>query len=391
VRPANTRRLRTTWRACVVLGAAVLVLRAPAQQPSRELAATRHDPSARQAATIDANRIEGHEKCVDCHKAELRAWSASKHATRAFDLLLADSALGYAKGLGIAPENIARKSLCADCHATPQQDAASGRSTVLPSVSCEACHNPSGGEDGWLNAHTVYGPPGTKREQETSQHYEERIARCRQAGQLRTSDLYLLAKRCFACHVVSDEKLALAGHTHPKGDFELVKKSLGEVRHNLFLDPSKNAEAPTLWTSGLRHGPGRTAKGRLRVMFVVGQLVDLETSLRSLSAAAQDGDFSGMMEKRASKAFLVLSEDLLEEVKKTKLPEVAQLVQEVKPTMEKLDSDGFSTDDRRLYAEAAAKVAQAANNFARRDGGDLGELDELDLIPTGPFEDVFQP
>ncbi|MBI1902579.1 MAG: hypothetical protein HYS13_15870 [Planctomycetia bacterium] len=384
--------LRVTWRSWVLLAAAVLVIRAGAQQPARQAAAPRQADTARQTGEIDPTRIEGHEKCVDCHKTELRAWSASKHSTRAFDLLrAAPTALEYATKLGITPENIARKSLCVECHATPQHDAASGRVTVLPGVSCETCHNPSGGTDGWLNAHAVYGPPGTKREEESPAHYEERMARCREAGQLRTSDLYLLAKRCFSCHVVDDEKLAQAGHEHPKGDFELVEKSLGEVRHNFFIDPAKNAQASTLWIDPLRHSPGRSAAGRMRAMFVVGKLVDLETSLRSLATATKDDDFSSKMEKRISKAFAVLSEDLLAELKRTKLGELEQLVKDIQPTLEKLGADGFSTDDRRLYLEAAGKVARAATQFADRDGSELGELDELDLIPKGPFDGVFQP
>lgn len=341
--------------------------------------------------TPDPNRIEGHAKCVDCHKTEVRALLASKHATRAFDLLrTAPTAKDYAEKLGIAPQDIARNSLCVNCHATPRRDEASGRLTVLPSVSCEACHNPAGGASGWLNAHAVYGPTGTRREQESAAHYRQRAARCRDAGQLRSTDLYALAKRCFACHVVGDEKLAEAGHDHGNG-FELAAKTSGEVRHNFLLDPRVNAEAPTLWTDPLHHGAGRNAAGRKRVMFVVGQLVDLETSLRSLATATAEGDFSDLLVGRIEDAYELLSEDLLDEAKNTDLPEVKQAVAAVEPVWKKLDDDGFSPDDRQLYRDAAERVAQAAREFAQRDGNNLVEIDELRLLPEGPFEGLFQP
>ena len=41
--------------------------------------------------------------------------------------------------------------------------------------------------------------------------------------------------------------------------------------------------------------------------------------------------------------------------------------------------------------KTAEAVAKAARRFAARDGSKLAEIDELDLIPEGPFERVFQP
>ena len=342
------------------------------------------------AAAVDPARIEGHQKCVDCHASELKAWFASKHATRAFDLLrTAPTSRQYAQRLGIRPEDIARKSLCVNCHATPQIDHG-GRSRVISGVSCEACHNGSGGEDGWLNPHAVYGPPGTRRNQETDRHYAQRRETCRQAGQLGSSELYDLAKRCFACHVVGDEALADAGHDHGDG-FELVEKMLGEVRHNFFLDPADNAEVATLWTDSQRQGPGRTAAGRKRVMLVVGQLVDLETSLINLTGASEENDLSDLMIERIEDAFAFLAEDLLEELEDTELPEIEEVVDVVEPVLERLDDDGYDPRDRQLYLDAAAEVARVARGFAQRDGNNLQEIDELDLLPEGPFEGVFEP
>jgi len=342
------------------------------------------------ASTFDASRIEGHAKCVDCHAQEIKAWRASKHATRAFDLLrTAPTSIEYAKKLGIRPTDIARNSLCTTCHATQQRDDA-GRLRVLSGVSCEACHNGSGGEDGWLNAHAAYGPRGTRREEESVDHYARRTATCEKAGQFRSANAYQLVKRCFECHVVGNEALAEAGHDHGDG-FEFVTKALGEVRHNFFLDRQSNAEVATLWTDSLHHGSGRNAAGRKRVLFVLGQLVDLEISLRNLATATDENDFSDLMIERIEDAWGLLVEDLLEELTETALPEVEEATKAVEPILEKLDDDGFAPADAKLYLAAATIVGKAAKQFATRNGNDLKELDDLDLLPEGPFEGVVQP
>lgn len=342
------------------------------------------------APVVDSTRVEGHAKCVDCHLQEIKAWQASKHATRAFDLLrTAPTSLEYAEKLGIRPADIARNSLCTTCHATQQRDEAQ-RLHVLTGVSCEACHNASGGDDGWLNAHAAYGPRGTRREEESAEHYQQRSATCRKAGQFRSANAYDLVKRCFECHVVGNEALAEAGHDHGDG-FEFVTKVLGEVRHNFFLDPHTNAETATLWTDSLHHEAGRNAQGRKRVLFVLGQLVDLETSLKSLATATDENDFSDLMVERIEDAWGLLAEDLLEELEETEIPEVAEATQAVEDILEKLDDDGFDPDDKEDYSNAATIVSRAAKRFAGRNGNELSELDALDLIPTGPFDGVFQP
>lgn len=348
------------------------------------------EPEIVRPTSLDPTRVEGHDKCIDCHKPAVRAWLASKHATRAFDLLrTSPTSREYAEKLGIRPADIARKSLCIHCHATPRVDQA-GRVTVFGGVSCESCHNASGGANGWLNRHAVYGPRGTRRAQESDSHYEARVAACKSAGQLRSDNLYQLAKRCFECHVIGDEKLAEAGHKH--GDrFELVTRMLGEVRHNLFLNPTKNAETATLWTDSLHNPTGRASSGRRRVAFVVGQLVDLETSLRSLARATEENDLTDLLMDRIEDAFGLLAEDLLEEVEETELPEIEQAVEAVAPIFEKLDDDGFSPDEKKLYLDAALQVSEAAQAFAARDGNGLAEIDDLDLLPEGPFEGVYQP
>lgn len=371
----------------------VVVALSPLAQPGSHLASAQdaiQTPEAISASVVDASRIEGHAKCIDCHALEVKAWQASKHATRAFDLLrTAPTSREYAERLGIRPKDIARNSICTTCHATRQRDD-SGRLKIISGVSCEQCHNASGGEDGWLNLHASYGPRGTRRSDESLEHFTRRAAAGDAAGQFRSSNAYYLVKRCFECHVVSNEALAEAGHDQGDG-FDFLARALGEVRHNFFLTPQTNADVATLWTNSLHHGTGRTAAGRKRVLFILAQLIDLETSLSSLATATDENDFSDLMIERIEDAWGLLAEDLLEELEQTEIPEVVEATKAVAPVLEKLDDDGFAPEDAKLYLDAAQVVRKAAQRFGKRNGNQLAEIDELDLLPEGPFEGVFQP
>ncbi|MFT7641744.1 MAG: hypothetical protein ACI9G1_003495 [Pirellulaceae bacterium] len=350
---------------------------APVPAPDNAAAGTEASESDILVAS-QPEKVAGHTKCVDCHKSEVKSWLATKHATRAFDLLrTAPTAAEYAEKLGIRPADIATRSLCTKCHATPQRDG--DHTKMIAGVSCESCHNPSGGNRGWLNMHAVYGSQKTRRIAETSQHYQQRQQNCRDAGQLRSNDLYQLARRCFECHIVDSESLAEVGHDHGDG-FELVDKMLGEVRHNHFLNPNENAKVATLWTDSLHHGGGRTAKARKRVMFIVGQLVDLEMSFRNLAKATKENDFTDLMMERIEDAFGLLAEDLLEELSDTELPVLENVVKVVEVAFEALDDDGFDPENIKSYIETADVVRIAAIEFSKRDGSKLGEIDGLDLI-----------
>jgi hypothetical protein len=158
-------------------------------------------------------------------------------------------------------------------------------------VSCEACHNPSGGEMGWLNPHAVYGPAGTGMLDETDAHHRQRTDRCQAAGQLRTADLYQLAQRCYACHLVGDTEktkaLVEAGHNAiatGAGFPNLLAGFTSErVRHNFHSNPNMNAPVSTLWQNS-RWSSGRTADNRKRMILVVGELAKVESLLRMVAA-----------------------------------------------------------------------------------------------------------
>lgn len=244
-----------------------------------------------------ASRVEGHQKCVDCHRAEYRHWLETYHATNAFDkLLTSETGRQFATKLKISPRDLATKSMCVNCHGMPQIDD-HGRFRVIAGVSCEACHGPAGGDSGWLNAHASYGPPGTRRNQESEEHRQHRRSRCHQVGMKTSATPFELARSCHQCHIVGHEQLVnFTGHPSSSENFEFVKWTTGEVRHNYHLDQSKNALTSTLRT-------GSNSR-QLRLMFVAGQLAKLNVSLhhRAASRDAENMTFSTAMETRIEEA-----------------------------------------------------------------------------------------
>lgn len=104
---------------------------------------------------------------------------------------------------------------------------------------------------------------------------------------IRPQNLYALASNCFQCHTVPDPELVdVGGHTAGSEGFELVAWSQGQVRHN-FLHGGKNEVA---------------SPERLRLLYVVGKVVELESSLRALSKATGAGDFATQMTARVAAA-----------------------------------------------------------------------------------------
>ena len=344
---------------------------------------------------VDPNRVEGHHKCIDCHRTELAAWHKSKHATTAFDELRTNpNSREYAQQLGIGEADIARNSICVTCHATPTTtDTAPMR--VLAGVSCEACHNPSGGDDGWLNPHAVYGPPGTTRKQETKEHFEMRVAKCRNAGQIGSVNPFQLARACFRCHTVSQE--ALVNKTsHKMGGskgFEFVAWSLGEVRHNFHLNENENAVVSTLWTSPI-HGKDkreRTEAKRIRVMYLAGWLADLEVSLRLRARATEEGNFSDTLNGRIEDAVGEL-EAIVDEMADVELTSVQEAIDAGAEIMDEY-LDTVDPENAQAFTDAAAKVEEAGNQFVKtHDGSQLAGLDEYGLpTPEDGQGDPFQP
>ena len=350
--------------------------------------------------SLDPRRVEGPDKCIDCHRSESLATSKSHHATKTFDMLrsgaLGNDSLEIAQKLNISPATLASKSICIECHATPQVDP-QGHQIVHPGVSCESCHGAGGGDDGWLNLHAVYGPKGTQRETELQEHYQSRAERCSLAGQYRSADSFQLACACYQCHLVGHETLVNRGE-HPSGSdvFEYVAWSMGEVRHNFHIDQSTNAIVSTLWADPLWRPSRRRGKPEehIRIMYVSGQLAKLFVGLSNRAQALEEGDYASAMETYIEDARDEL-EAIVEEYNdqefetdtggESRLGNVDSLQRAVDAASDVLDTvedidDPWSENDletiARLFNEATLVVETAALDFLRiHDGSDLQIVD----------------
>lgn len=327
----------------------------------------------------------GHQACAECHQTEFAAWKQSPHATQSFQLLEHPDASDFAAAIGATGD--LSQSACANCHATEPQN------TTANGVSCESCHGPAGPEEGgWFKIHSQLADGQninptmvdllSKHVEESAEHRKMRLDACDAAGMNRSAEVYDIAKNCLSCHTVAvdqmkdAEKLVNAGHPTTK-NFEMVRYSQGSVRHNFLLDQKTNAESPSLWLAVTKSTP----ENRKKLMFVTGQLVDLEVSLRSRGQASK-GDYADAVNERIEDAIGEL-EDL-------------EHIAEVKQVLDMLGGQGINEDrleefkptDQQDFNNAAGAVQGIAKQFVRahEDGSGLGDFRVSSRSEGDPYE-----
>ena len=306
--------------------------------------------------------------CKKCHPAEVAAWMRTTHFRSADTRLLLSegNTAKYAAALGVEAKDLMGNSVCGDCHGT-KSASHDGLVSVVSGVSCESCHGASGGDNGWLNRHQSYHESvPTPRSRETIEHKAARLADCDKAGMVRSPHIYQMSHRCFSCHLISNETLVANGHKLASA-FDFVSWSEGEVRHNFFMDRTRNADAPSLWMST----PGAAAANRKRVKFVMGYLVQLEVVLRRRAVATnpivmpQLGGLAGAVSGKLLQINAVAGTDETREVGALVTALLGQLFV---PT----------PADKTTYSEQAEKVGHLARQFeAKHDGSQLAGLDAL--------------
>jgi len=329
-------------------------------------------------------RVLGFQRCVDCHELPAEAWQRSSHSRRSLAMLSTNlRAQRYAHRLGISPSEITRDSRCTNCHGTRQQTH-DGTVRVDHGVSCESCHGPAGASlvsDGWLELHSE----GEERSGPTG---VEHAAALQEAGMAGVGDLYSLAVRCYECHCVSDEKVVAVGHVAGSSDFELTIWFSGEVRHNFapytvdVEDDEANMLASNVW---LAIDGGRKPSGRKRLMYVVGQLADLEVNLRNRAKATMKGTFATSAASRSLAAHARLKQ-VATHVEISELREAVAAVDLVRPLLFLPPEENHQV----ALTKAADCVADAAQQFtAKHDGTQLAAIDSL--LPREAKGRVFQP
>lgn len=325
--------------------------------------------------TLNPSAVAGSTKCVECHKSEMAALTKSKHHSSLKLIEAGGNIAKYAKAVGIGAADVMKDSVCVTCHATPQGDA--GSVHAISSVSCESCHGGSTGDPEWLKLHATKGITDAQRKQ------------CDEAGMIRASSVYAIAKNCAGCHLVSNQDLVNAGHpVTTKWDFELVGGSSGEVRHNFQMDQKKNAVAPSLW---LKLNEGASAENRRRQKYLVGMLVDLEVTLGYLKSVPKaDGkeDFAKGHAKRLKSVAKNL-EKAVKELGKA-APEELVAAHEAIEAMGRVSSFNFKSQAAAMIAEPilAASAQAVAEKY---DGSTLAALDKLIEKEVEPRGDAFTP
>jgi Cytochrome c554 and c-prime len=298
-------------------------------------------------AVPDPAKIVGSDQCAKCHQQEVQQWMQTPHFATFDTLHRTPRAKEIADRLG--DRSIKRSTTCTQCHYTQQNQ--EGRLRVVAGVSCESCH---GGAADWLTIHADYGGPTATKDTESAEHRTKRLEESIERGMNNPHNIYLIARQCYDCHTVPNERLVnVGGHLAGSQEFELVAWSQGFVRHN-FLRAGGTAN-------------GALTPAQLRVMYVVGVMTDLEYSLRAVAAATEKAAFGVAGAQRAARM-------------KRRLHEIQRLTRE--PLVEQALA-AVSTVELRLgnsanIIAAADAVGNAAHTFAEQADGDrLVPIDAL--------------
>lgn len=308
-----------------------------------------------QEIRLDPQKVMAAEACAKCHAGELKVWQETPHHQTFRSLHRLPEAKQIAERLGLS--SIKRSDVCWKCHYTPQDE--EGTTRLISGVSCESCH---GASRDWISVHSDYGGPQVTREQESPEHRAQRRQRSIELGMRNPSNLYLVARSCLNCHTVPDEKLVnVGGHKPGSVNFELVSWSQGKVRHNFVRSHGQTNDV--------------SSPERLRVMFVVGLMADIEYSLRATGLATSKATFGITSAKRADQKRKLLRE-IQQELNDPIVQEVVDIVYKV----------SLKANNQNQLSVAADEISAAAYRFAAtHDGSKLGAVDRW-LPPATSFK-----
>ncbi len=295
----------------------------------------------------DIAKVVGADTCTKCHGAEVQTWMTTPHFLTFDALHRLPEAKQIADRLGV--RSVKRDGECVRCHYTEQL--VRDRPRIVAGISCESCHG--GGRD-WLEKHADYGGTGVTKDSETPEHKTLRRAESISAGMNNPSNLYLIARQCLDCHTTPNERLVnVGGHRPGSPEFELVAWSQGKLRHNFQC------------TGGATNEPSSPA--RLRVMYVVGLMTDLEFSLRAVANATEVATFG-----QASAAL---------RGERQAPPLGSAAFNRSSTTKTRIDAVGsikLTANNAAELKAAADAIGQAAYKFAAEaNGEELGALDSL--------------
>lgn len=296
------------------------------------------------SATVP-DKTEGPNACAECHKDETATWKQTHHFKTFREMPRRKEGREIAKRMKL--RRIKKEGLCLNCHFTVQKK--KRKAKAIAGISCESCH--SSGKD-WIKLHSGFSGKTEKSESKSEEAVRWKNAEAK--GMIRPRLIYRLAKNCYDCHVVPQEKLVNVGG-HPAGSpFELVSWSQGEIRHN------------TWYNKGKENRPASAA--RKRVLYLAGRAIDLETAMRAVGEATSRKFYAFEMAKRADRA----RKDLTRAAKAApNVPELAKIVQLSRSAGLKLNNN------RALTAAADGISKQISVLTAKYDGSTLSAIDSL--------------
>jgi Cytochrome c554 and c-prime len=295
-------------------------------------------------AAIDPAHVVGPTKCVECHKVEALVWQHTHHFASYREIPRDPKAAEIAKKMGL--RRIKSESLCLNCHFTNQVK--DGKLDPIAGVSCESCH---GAGEGFIKVHSGFS--GKKKETETAAERTARWQKAEAAGMIRPHMIYRIAKNCYSCHIVPEEKLVNVGGHQAGSPFELVSWTQGEIRHNTwYSDGKSNPEA---------------SQNIKRKMYVTGAAVELEESLRAVGKATQNAAYAVTMARRAQAA----AQRLGAINGALKLPETQAM-------MAAAGTAQLNLNNEKQLSGVADKIGAATQEFDKKyDGSQLGAIDSM--------------
>lgn len=241
----------------------------------------------------------GPGECKDCHEAEYSVWENTPHAKSYKDIHKRAKADAVTAALG--ERSMKRSAVCGQCHYTQAPKKPGGRVGNNFGPSCESCHGPG---SQYIAIHNVYGPKGTKKEQESPAHKDQRFQQSASAGMrwprwrrdiaaMPASQPYEVAQNCFNCHGMARDTLdggtagAMLDAGHPLNpDFELVAYSQGTIRHRFYDSQSSNPQM---------------SPAELSRWFVTGQAASLVQAAKAMQKTGHP-KYVAAQEARAAKA-----------------------------------------------------------------------------------------
>jgi Cytochrome c554 and c-prime len=310
-------------------------------------------PASAQPPHCEPGKILGHETCAKCHAGEVATWQKTPHSLTFETLHRSPRAKEIADLMG--QKSIKRGNLCIQCHYTMKE--IDGNAEAVSGVSCESCH---GAARDWIALHNDYGGLTTTRQEETDSHRKQRFEASIAAGMRNPVNLYLVAQSCLQCHTVPNEKLVNVG-THKAGseDFELVAWSQGIVRHNFLRTDGKANAASSV--------------ERLRVMYIAGQIADLEFSTRATALATEKSTFGITSANRAARVAM-------------RLYEIQQKIRDpvLESVLVEFSNAKLAVNNRTQLESIASRINELGIRFA--EVADGTRLVEVDAWLPGPVQ-----